>query len=1143
MLLAVAVKALAVLAVIFLLSTADGQTIFPPPTSSASPTTVNPSSALPNFTTAGRINVVLAVSVTGQYSDRGVANQQSLALWLPLANNRGGIFINNTQYYFSYTWIDDASAQGYVYDIYTRFAQSTTPVYNIFLAPSGSPNTVTAVNTVKTYSKPIMGISATADSIYTSTYHDVYGQEGIASNRLNNAFTLLSQLDPPLQSAALFIRYDSTANATLTTLIPWLQSRNMSIIQATFSFPADQTSVGIGHMYNLLNTTLYDQPTPDIIILVASGTTDFLAIVPAFNQLQLSPKICLYTTSYPDMPGTAFETAGSGWLTTAYWDAAKNFDSTLPGTIFQSSQDYYNQFEAAYGTLPNVYNMQLSNALELMMAALTAAPNVSTTSYRTGMRSLNGSTIASPFQLHPTYQYNNRAIYYVYQLRGGENIWIENANDFEYPVIWPWIEVVPGDAIPVSQTINMIPLATLLAVAGSWVALILVESVVLMRKQRSPLFYVWLGLMSVSLGVAGSWTSIVVQYSALNIECTNCFADMSISYSISILFIVFLPAVLITYLGLLIIATGMTNSQVKPVEQHQNDGSQLSHTTNSSNTLTNTSSLLNKEKKKKITALSLYTDFVVLVDNVLKQLNIRLFIGTAFITLAFVLTRQILIYSLVTNAEFKVETWAAIISSLVVWILLTPAMSIYFYGASYRLLGVALVTAALIVDYQFHYQTMSVTYAPNQVSDMLSRPVLYQTQIGSSIVLLIAAVIGAFSGVMFIGLQFNKMKISHHSLATALLRQKQKLTQSDKDRRSLIKQKESAAALINELNRIIDAINVSRPYSLADKPPITHELIWALNSSSPLSALYGSATVCQQEMAGDKDKALLLGDTNATNTTQFDVNINASASDAETSILNHLRTMPVTEVNYHNIRKNSTIMSYQPSLNAILSHPLTLEIFKDEVERTHSVENVLFLAEIEKFYKINNKNLRNEISLQLYNEYIKVGSSQQININSTLRQALTDRVLHNHGGSSHATDLYELCAKEIRSLLLTNQWKTFITGPAYIRCAIILQRNIDITRAIRALEDAAGVTNNNEENNKDGNEDNDLSIFAQPTSSHGNDDARDDNVTNNNNNNITSPLHIVDEVQHQIIDSAAATQDELIAPLNQPNDQTQLIEP
>ena len=71
-----------------------------------------------------------------------------------------------------------------------------------------------------------------------------------------------------------------------------------------------------------------------------------------------------------------------------------------------------------------------------------------------------------------------------------------------------------------------------------------------MRKQRSSLFYVWLGLMSVSLGVAGSWTSIVVQYSALTIECSQCFVDMSINFSMSILFIVFLPAILITYLGL-----------------------------------------------------------------------------------------------------------------------------------------------------------------------------------------------------------------------------------------------------------------------------------------------------------------------------------------------------------------------------------------------------------------------------------------------------------------------------------------------------------------------------------------------------------------------------------------------------------------
>ena len=147
----------------------------------------------------------------------------------------------------------------------------------------------------------------------------------------------------------------------------------------------------------------------------------------------------------------------------------------------------------------------------------------------------------------------------------------------------------------------------------------------------------------------------------------------------------------------------MTNSQVKPIARHHKDTSQISSGTDSnSRTLTNTSSLLNKEKRKVITLQTLYNDFIVLADNVYQQLSIRFLIGTAFITLASVLTRQLMIFALVANAQFTVTTWAAVISSIVVWILITPAMSIYFYGASYRLLGVALMTAALIVDYQFH---------------------------------------------------------------------------------------------------------------------------------------------------------------------------------------------------------------------------------------------------------------------------------------------------------------------------------------------------------------------------------------------------------------------------------------------------------
>ena len=95
-----------------------------------------------------------------------------------------------------------------------------------------------------------------------------------------------------------------------------------------------------------------------------------------------------------------------------------------------------------------------------------------------------------------------------------------------------------------------------------------------------------------------------------------------------------------------------------------------------------------------------------------------------------------------------------------------------------------------------------------------------------------------------------------------------------------------------------------------------------------------------------------------------------------------------------------------------------------------------------------------------------------ININSTLRQQLKESVIINNNFNV-SIDLYELCAKEIRSLLMTNQWKTFITSAAYVRCAIILQRNLDVTRAIHHVEEEgraiAAKKTTDDDNNGNGN--------------------------------------------------------------------------
>ncbi|CAM6002504.1 unnamed protein product [Sphagnum balticum] len=267
---------------------------FPPPSPNATATTVYPSSLLPNVSSASLLYVATSLSITGQYSDRGAAVSQALTLWQTIANQRGGITINGTHYYFAYTYIDDASALGYVYDIYNRFAQSSTPAYNVMLGPTGSPNSVAAAGAVVQKPKPFFTTSATADSLFTGSNHDVYNQEGISSKRLKLALTMLDQLQPPLQSVAIFARIDATTTAALSTFESWLRLLTAALIMDyQFHYQTMSITYAPNQASSILSrpTLYHTEIGSSIVLLIAAvigAVSGVMFIGLQFNKMKIS---------------------------------------------------------------------------------------------------------------------------------------------------------------------------------------------------------------------------------------------------------------------------------------------------------------------------------------------------------------------------------------------------------------------------------------------------------------------------------------------------------------------------------------------------------------------------------------------------------------------------------------------------------------------------------------------------------------------------------------------------------------------------------------------------------------------------------------------------------------------------------------
>lgn len=174
-------------------------------------------------------------------------------------------------------------------------------------------------------------------------------------------------------------------------------------------------------------------------------------------------------------------------------------------------------------------------------------------------------------------------------------------------------------------------------------------------------------------------------------------------------------------------------------------------------------------------------------------------------------------------------------------------MSIYFYGDTYRLLGVVIASAAIVMSYQDFYATMNLSYAPGLKSTRESG-FLNTILVDGEYLVFVGAVIGAMCGIAFVGLQFKKMRVSRHELVCALVKQKKKTKELENTRKLLMKQKESLDAVVDELDRVSEAIKVTRSYSVVEAAVISQELVWSLGSSNPDNIMHKSASICQLEL-------------------------------------------------------------------------------------------------------------------------------------------------------------------------------------------------------------------------------------------------------------------------------------------------------
>lgn len=136
-----------------------------------------------------------------------------------------------------------------------------------------------------------------------------------------------------------------------------------------------------------------------------------------------------------------------------------------------------------------------------------------------------------------------------------------------------------------------------------------------------------------------------------------------------------------------------------------------------------------------------------------------------------------------------------------------------------------------------------------------------------------------------------------------------------------------------------------------------------------------------------------------------------------------------------------------PPLNRLLQHPVCIEVIKDELERIHSVENIIFYLHAVRYRKLlYSGKVRRVMANHLYHTFISEGSEQQINISTRQRDKIIS-VIKKKKDDACTADLFQEAEREVEILIETNVMKT-LAGTQKHRLCVWLFHAVDIEKVV-----------------------------------------------------------------------------------------------
>ena len=260
----------------------------------------------------------------------------------------------------------------------------------------------------------------------------------------------------------------------------------------------------------------------------------------------------------------------AGWIIPVPLDVPQQ--ETLPALIFGNALEFTPLF-ATYTAALNV-SAKLSTADATyaaawctLMSALNSSVSINRHDMRQAVLSLNGLiSLTGPLQINAVTGVNDATLGSVAQCDDAITCLFRTPQSLpSYPYDWPWHVILPGDPISASQSPPPILVALVVTVLGVWVAQIIVEQATFVRRRGGLSYLLWLIIATVSLGGVGVWCCMLMQTTALTTSLPGTGVSQSVDWSLAIMLLAWLPSLMLAFPGLWLLILDVPSDVVSSV--------------------------------------------------------------------------------------------------------------------------------------------------------------------------------------------------------------------------------------------------------------------------------------------------------------------------------------------------------------------------------------------------------------------------------------------------------------------------------------------------------------------------------------------------------------------------------------------------